>query len=775
LVQDEMVHLIIDGREVTVEKGSTILTAAERLGIRIPTLCHDKRLIPFGACRMCIVEEKGRKGRFIPACFTPVREGMEIVTDSPEIRSSRRKKLELMLLDHPMDCPICDKRGDCTLQALVYESGLGDRIYPWERISFPVDKISPFIHRDPNKCILCGKCVRICNEVQGIGALGFIGRGLHTRIGTAYDQVLDCEFCGQCIDVCPVGALTSSLFDYETRWWELKETATVCGFCGCGCTLMVGCKDGKIRRVEADTDRGVNEGNLCVKGRFGWDYIHSGERLTTPLIRKNGSLTEASWEEALSFAAKRLMEIKTTLGGKSIAGIASERLTNEECYLFQKLMRGALSTNHIDHAGGYGYAGLLGLKESLGYAATTNSISEIRDADVIMLIRCNPFETHPLVKIELNRALRDANPQLIIINSIDIEIKRPVGVSPLHKPLLSLLHKPGTDVALLNGMIQVIVEEGLVDEKFVTSYTSSVEEFKKGMARYTPEYVEKITGVKAAVIKETAIAYAKGKNSVILMGSGLGLMGDEKNLAIALSGLALITGKVGKRGNGVYFLGDKCNSQGALDMGVTPYFLPGYQGMGDEKVRKRFETFWETELPAHKEGLGALDILKKAEGGKIKALYLVGVNPVATYPGYFQTIDALDELDFLLVQDLFLTETAKHADVVLPALSFAEKEGTYTNLERRVQKLNKTIPTLEGCKSDGTIFMELSQLLGYSMDYASPSKVMEEINRLVPLYGGIRYERLGSAGLQWPCKDANHPGTGYLYHDGFNDKKIRFW
>jgi len=767
-----LVSLTIDEREVEVEEGATILEAAERLGIKIPTLCYDQRLIPFGACRMCIVEEKGRKGKFIPACFTPVREGMDIITDSPEIRRSRRKKLVLMLLNHPMDCPTCDKRGDCALQTLVYEYGVEDRVYPWERITFPMDKVSPFIKRNPNKCILCGKCVRICNELQGISALGFIDRGLETRIGTSYDQVLDCEFCGQCIDVCPVGALTSNLFEYETRWWELEETATVCGFCGCGCTLMIGCKRGEIKRVEADPGSGINEGNLCVKGRFGWEYVHSPQRLTTPLMKKNGILSEVSWEEALSFTTQKFEQLKTAFGSECIAGIASERLTNEECYLFQKLLRVALSTNHIDCGAGCGYAGLLGLKKSLGYAATTNSISEIRNADVIMLVRCNPFETHPLVKIELNYALRDANPQLIIVSSLDLKLKRPTGNSPLSKPSLSLLHRPGTEVALLNGMIQVIMEEGLMDKRFVLSYTDGIEELRKRVAKYTPAYVEEMSGVKATVIKDAAIAYAQGKGSVALMGSGLIPLGDEKNLAIALSNLALVTGKVGKRSNGIYFLGEKCNSQGALDMGITPHFLHGYAEVSNEEERKKFENFWRTELPPS-EGLGALEILRGAEREKIKALYLVGVNPLLSYPGYFQTIKALETLDFLLVQDLFLTETAKRADVVLPGLSFAEKEGTYTSLERRVQKLNKTLTAPRNSKSDSAIFMELSQLLGYSMDYASPSEVMGEINQLVSIYGGIGYERLGDTGIQWPCPDLNHTGTHYLYQDGFNGKKAK--
>ena len=474
MAQVQMIKLKIDGRDVTVEKGTSILNAALRVGVKIPTLCHDQRLIPFGACRMCIVEEAGKRGKLIPACYTPARAGMDIVTDSPKIRASRRKKLELLLLNHPMDCPTCDKRGNCDLQRLVYEYGLSDKVYPWQQTTFPVDDVSPFIKRDPNKCILCGKCVRICDELQGRGALSFLDRGLNTRIGTSYDQVLACEFCGQCIDVCPVGALTSTMFDYETRWWELSEHSTVCGYCGCGCTLTIGCKDGRIKRVESGPKGASNEGNLCARGRFGWEYIHSPQRLTSPLLRKSGTLSEVSWEEALQFTADALKGIKDTHGGKAIAGIASDRLTNEEHYLFQKLMRCGLNTNHIDHSGGYGYSGLMALKKSLGYGATTNSISEIRNAEVIMLVRFDPYAMHPMIKIELNHALRDANPRLMLLNSLDCKITHPEGKSPLSVPPLSMLHRPGTEVALINGMIQVIIEEDLMDTNFVTSSTTGL-------------------------------------------------------------------------------------------------------------------------------------------------------------------------------------------------------------------------------------------------------------------------------------------------------------
>jgi formate dehydrogenase alpha subunit len=768
-----MIKLKIDGRDVTVEKGTSILNAALRVGVKIPTLCHDQRLIPFGACRMCIVEETGKRGKLIPACYTPARAGMDIVTDSPKIRTSRRKKLELLLLNHPMDCPTCDRRGNCDLQRLVYEYGLSDKMYPWQQTTFPIDDVSPFIKRDPNKCILCGKCVRICDELQGRGALSFLDRGLNTRIGTSYDQVLACEFCGQCIDVCPVGALTSTMFDYETRWWELEEHSTVCGYCGCGCTLTVGCKDGRIKRVESGPKRASNEGNLCARGRFGWEYIHSPQRLTSPLLRKSGTLSEVSWEEALQFTADAFKGIKDTHGGKAIAGIASDRLTNEEHYLFQKLMRCGLNTNHIDHSGGYGYSGLTGLKKSLGYGATTNSISEIRNAEVIMLVRFDPYAMHPMIKIELNHALRDANPRLILLNSLDCKITHPEGKSPLSAPPLSVLHRPGTEVALINGMIQVIIEEDLMDTSFVTSSTTGLDTLQQQVARFTPDYVESLTGVPAARIQESARIFARAKSAVSLLGSSWGFPRDEYDLAIALSNLSLLTGRIGKRYSGMYYLSDKCNSQGALDMGVSPCFLPGLSDLQDASERKRFATHWGTSLP-QEEGLGASSIFKAAEEKQIKALYLVGENPLATYPGYHQTLRALTALDTLIVQELFLTETAEHSQVVLPACCSPEKEGTYTALDRTVQKLNQVILPPEGAVPDGTIFMELSQRLGCSMSYSSSSGIMDEINQLVASYGGIQYDRLASGPLAWPCPDSTHPGTPNLFQEGSNGSTAAF-
>jgi len=661
--EEKMVTLTIDGVQVSVPPGTMILDAAARAGIKIPTLCNNKRLMPYGACRMCVVQQKGRRG-FLMACFNPVRNGMEILTSTPEIIKSRRIQLQLILISHPLDCPVCDAGGWCDLQNLVYEYGVADNPFKGEKTDLPVDHVSPFIERYPNRCILCGMCVRICDEVVGASELSFVNRGMKTRITTDLDRPLNCEFCGQCVSVCPVGALNDRILLHKARVWDLKETQTVCAYCGVGCTLLVGTKDHKIMRVRADEDLGLNQGNLCVKGRFGWEYIHSPKRLASPLIRKDGDLVQATWDEALALVARRLTEIRAEMGGVVLAGLASPRLTNEELYLFQKFCRGVLGTNHIDHAGGYSYAAHLALRDSLGYAASTNSINEIRKADVILALRSDLSETHPVIKSEVVLATKRRKAKLVIVNSRDIYLKK--------FSALSLRVKPGSEVTLVNGMMAVILKEGLAGEDFLQSRTEGLEALKTALKSVSPQKVEAQTGVPAENLAEAARLFAKAQNGVILISVGQNSGKEDPALVQAAANLALLTGKIGKESCGIFVLGEKNNAQGALDMGVAPGLLPGYADMRDPAVRSRFEKAWNLTLP-DQEGMGALAILQGIEEGKIKGLYLAGENPVVTYPDSARTEKALASLDFLVVQDCFLTETASLAQVVLPAGTFAEK------------------------------------------------------------------------------------------------------
>lgn len=757
-----MVTLKIDGIEVTVPPGTMILEAAAKAGIKIPTLCHNKRLAPFGACRICVVQQKGRRG-LIPACFNPVRNGMEIFTHTPEIIQARRTQLQLILIDHAVECPICDAGGQCQLQNLVYEYGVADNPFKGPKANWPVDHVSPFIERNLNRCILCGMCVRIDDEVVGANELSFIGRGRKTKIGTDFDRPLNCEFCGQCVSVCPVGALNDRIFLHQARVWDLKETQTTCAYCGVGCSLTVGTRDDRILRIRAKEEMGINQGNLCVKGRYGWEYVHSRERLTAPLIRKNGVLTKATWEEALSLTAKRFQELKKD---RALAGLCSPRLTNEELYAFQKFMRGVIGTNHFDHAGGYSYAANLTLRDSLGFAASTNSLNEIRTADVILALRCDLSETHPVVKSEVVLAVKRQKAKLIVINSRSIYLNK--------FSALNLLVKPGTEAVLVNGILQAILEEKLAKEDFIQARTEGLDSLRPLFRGFSPENVSSRTGVAAAQVREAARLFAGAKKAVILISTGQASDHKDAALAAAASNLALLTGHLGQEGSGVFLLGEKNNSQGALDMGVAPGFLPGYADLADPAERRRFEQSWKMPIPAEP-GLSALEILRAVENGTIKGLYIAGENPLGNYPDAGRIQKALAGLDFLVVQDCFLSETASLAQVVLPAVTFAEKEGTYTNSERRVQRVRPALKPQGEARSDLWIFQELAKRLGASWGVLCPGKTLEEIRGLVKMYGGIDFENLeGPKGAQWPCPSSDQPGTPVLYAEGFPRGKARF-
>jgi len=760
-----LVSLRIDEREVEVEEGTTILEAAEAAGIHIPTFCYHKRLMPFGACRMCVVEVEQMKGRLIPSCSTPATNGMIVRTNTPEIRKARKTLLELLLIHHPLDCPVCDKGGNCKLQDLVYEYEVTENRFQDKKFDYPIDYYSPLIERNTNRCVLCGMCARVCDEVVGVTAISFVNRGFNTVIGTNFERVLNCEFCGECVNICPVGALTDKLFKYKARTWELTKINTICSYCGTGCTLTLGIKENRIYRVIGDDTTGVNKGSLCVKGRFGYQYIFSPERITSPLIKKkDGEFIRASWEEALERVAEGFKEVREKHGAESIGGICSDRLTNEEIYLFQKFMRAAVGTNSIDHAGGFSYSGLLkGLKDSLGYSANDIILNNIRNSDVIFIIRSNLSETHPVVGYQVNMAVKRDGSKLIVASNRTIKLNRFATVS--------LIHKPNAEIILLNGIIQAIISEKLYHKEFLSSSTEGFEKLKADMTRYSENYVEELTGVDRSEIRKAAKLLSQGKKVSILVSSGLGILSDDKKLAQAIANLALLTGMVGREGSGIGFLGEKCNSQGALDMGALPHLLPGYHELSDEKARGKFEEAWGISIPSQA-GQAALEMLLNAEKGNMKALYIVGENPVITYPDTNQTQKALQALDFLVVQDLFLTPTARCADVVLPVASFGEKSGSYTNFERRVQRLQCGLNKLEGVKTDLEIFTELSRRMGYEMGVSTPEEVMKEIKELVPLYKEITYPQNGEEGVRWSLSNGEKEASFYSQGSPFG--KYRF-
>jgi predicted molibdopterin-dependent oxidoreductase YjgC len=728
-MKSQTIKLKIDSIDVEVERGKMILEAAEAAGVKIPTLCHDRRLVPFGACRLCVVQQKGRKDLQL-ACFTPVRDGMEIITQSPAITESRKLQLQLILLNHPMICPRCEKEGDCSLQHLVYEYGVEETQYPWEKIPFPVDDISPLLQRDPNRCILCGRCVRICDEVQGIGELSFTERGMKSSIDTDFHRPLDCEFCGQCLDTCPVAAITSDSFDYSTKAWELKETTTPCPYCGCGCLLTIGSKEGEVKRIFSDPSAGPGDGNLCVKGRFGWDFIDHPDRIKTPLLRINGKLQETSWEEALRYVVAEIEKVKAQSSPDSIASILSSRLTNEEYYLIEQLFKGAVGSDQMALGVNGAHQGLTeGLSRTLGIPASTNSIQDLRKADCILLIGVDPAETHPIIKNEIHLAIRKNRAQIILVGSHDIGLTRNTRFSPLSPPAISLLEKPGMEVALVNGMIRTILREDLDDKDFIEKRTEGIEALREKAASPESEAIGTLPETGKKDLERAARAFAQAENGMILIGSGEWSPLPQKEIAIAASNLALITGHLGKASSGILVLLEKSNSQGAID-----------QGIGSN---------------------GGKDVLKKVEEGKIKALYVIGEDPLVKTPRPDRPKRSLEKLQLLVVQDLFMTETARMAHVVLPAASFAEKEGTYTNLERRVQKLNPFRSPIHGAKTDFDIFLLLLDMLESPVPGETAETIFGEISRRNPYYHGIR------DGEQWP------KGSSTLYSDGFPNGKAK--
>ena len=721
--------LRIDNIEVEIEQGKMILEAAGAAGVRIPTLCHDRRLVPFGACRLCVVRQKGKKDLQL-ACFTPARDGMEIITQSPEITESRKLQLQLILLNHPMICPRCEREGECALQSLVYEYGVEETQYPWEKIPLPEDNLSSLLQRDPNRCILCGRCVRICDEVQGIGELSFTERGIKSSIDTDFHRPLECEFCGQCLDACPVAAITSDCFDYGTKAWELKETMTPCPYCGCGCLLTIGSKDGEVKRVFSDPSTGPSDGNLCVKGRFGWDFIDHPDRIKTPLLRVKGELKESSWEDALHYVAAELEKSKTQSGPESIASILSSRLTNEEYFLSKKLFKETLGSNQMALGGNGAYEGLTeGLSQTLGLPASTSSIHELREADCVMIIGVDPADTHPIIKNETHLAIRKNRAQIIVVGSYDIGLSRNTQISPLSPPAILLLERPGTEVSILNGMIRTLLNEGLEDKGFIEERTEGIERLRE-KAKSEPEIFRRIPEAKRQDIERAARAFARAKNSMILIGTGEGSHFPQKEMAIAASNLALITGHLGKPSSGILYLQEKCNSQGAIDLGIAS-------------------------------NGGAKSLLKKVEEGKVQALYLVGEDPITTSSRPDRLGKSFESLRLLVVQDLFLTEAAKKAHVVLPAASFVEKEGTFTSLERRVQKLHPLRPPIHESKTDFDIFLQLLHKLESPVQQETPEAVFGEVSRQTANYQGIL------CGEQWP------KGSPYLYSNGFPNGRAK--
>jgi len=758
----ETINLTIDGKPIKAKKGSTILEAALNNGIEIPHLCYKKGLSSVGACRVCLVKIKGRPG-MVTSCTTEVAEGMEVIAFDEEINEARKLIVELILSEHKHDCLVCESNGQCELQDLAYQLGIDKLRFPIEEPAKMIEDSSEAILRDPNKCILCGRCVRACAELAVQDILEFGNRGSEAYIIAGLDQPLaetDCVTCGACVQACPTGALTEKLARFQGRSWEFRKVRTTCPYCGVGCQIELNIKDNKIIKVYGVEEGPENKGHLCVKGRFGFDFVHHKDRLTTPLIKRNGKFEEASWDEALDLIATKFSRLKNKYGPDSLAGLSSAKCTNEENYLFQKLVRVCFETNNVDHCARLCHASTVaGLSRAFGSGAMTNSVREFEKSDVILITGSNTTENHPVIGNLLKYVAKYNGVKLIVVDPREIELTKYAAIW--------LRQRGGTDVVWINGLMNVIIQEGLYDKEFVKSRTENFEEFKRVVLKYTPEKVEKITGIPKEKLIEAARMYARAERGSIIFAMGITQHITGTDNVLSLANLAMLCGNVGKEGTGVNPLRGQNNVQGACDLGALPNFYPGYQRVSNSKAREKFEKAWGVKLSS-KEGLTVVEMVDAASEGKIKGLYIMGENPMLSDPNINHVKEGLENLEFLVVQDIFLTETAKMADVVLPGVSFAEKEGTFTNTERRIQRVRKAIPEVGDSKEDWRIICEVSRKMGYPMNYSSPSEIMDEIASLTPIYGGVHYDRLEGEGLQWPCPDENHPGTPYLHKDRFS-------
>ncbi len=765
----DQVRLRIDGAEVLAEPGENLLQVARENGFDIPGLCYHPRISVTGACRLCVVKIEGRPG-MVTSCTVPVTDGLDVTAFDEELESTRRMLVDLLLSEHNCDCLTCEFSGACELQELAYRYGLDSRTRRFasrERVLPDLDTSSPVLDYDPSKCIACARCIKACEEIQGKGVLSFTNRGLETVVvaGLGEWESSECDGCGECIQLCPTGAIFDKLPERPPRLWEMEKTQTTCSYCGVGCQLELWTANDRVVRVSG-ADAVPNHGSTCVKGRFGHTFMSHEERLTTPLIRRNGSLEPATWDKALAEIRRRLVPIKEEHGPDAIVGLSSARCTNEENYLFQKMMRVAIGTNNVDHCARLCHASTVaGLAAAFGSGAMTNSIEEIEFANCILVTGSNTTETHPVIATLIRRAVRQHGAKLIVVDPRRIDLVRDAT--------LWLRQRNGTDVAWLNGMMNVILSEGLEDRAFIGERTEEFEAFRAVVAEYSPESVEEITSIPADALREAARIYATAGCSSIIYSMGITQHTTGTDNVLSIANLAMLTGNVGRPSTGVNPLRGQNNVQGACDLGALSNVYPGYQKVTDPAAQEKFEAAWGVKL-SPTVGLTVVEAMNAAADGAVKGMIIMGENPMVSDPNLNHVEEALQNLDFLVVVDIFLSETAALADVVLPAASFAEKEGTFTNTERRVLLLREVLDAPGEAVPDWEIICRLSGQFGYPMHYNSAAEIMDEAATVTPIYGGIRHSRLAPDGLQWPCADDEHSGTPFLHGGRFSRGLGRF-
>ena len=766
MVQDlSTISATIDGESHVIESGDTLLKFVDRHRGRghVPTLCDAPQLAPYGACRVCSVEvalQPDGPRRVVAACHTPLAAGMHIFTESAKVQKLRRNIVELVLTDHPLDCLTCEVNGNCELQTVAAKVGIRGVRYPAgaNHLDRAKDQSHPYMTSDLSKCINCSRCVRACDEIQGQFVLSMHGRGFNARIIKGLDTSFEkspCVSCGACAQACPTSAISDV---FQSKSIEAsRKTRTVCTYCGVGCNLNVATKGNEILSIQAPLDSEVNHAHTCLKGRYAFKFVKHRDRLRSPLVRVNGRLQPATWEEAYAHIVENLTRIKADHGGHAVAGISSARCTNEENYLMQKFIRVGFGTNNIDACARVCHSPTAwGMQKAFGTGAATNSVEDLQYTNCIMVIGANPTEGHPVTGSKIKqRALKGV--PLIIIDPREIEL---VPFATHHLQL-----RPGTNVALLDMLAYYIWEAGLTDQEFITKRCENWAEFEAGLKSLDLDALERIHGVPREKVKAAAIEYASAENAMAFHGLGVTEHSHGSKTVMTIANLAMMTGNIGRPGVGVNPLRGQNNVQGAADMGCQPHQGAGYLQVNDPSNHLLYEQFYGAHI-SNEIGLKIPQMYEAALAGHLKAMWIVGEDVVQTDPNTEHVKAAISSLEFLVVQELFMTPTAEFADVVLPASSFLEKSGTFTNGERRVQRVNAVIAPLAGTKPDGQILCEIMQRMGLSQADYTPEGVLAEIARIVPFFKGATWEGLTEQGTQWPIQEGGI-GTEILHIDAF--------
>ncbi|CAM8415209.1 COG3383 Uncharacterized anaerobic dehydrogenase [Candidatus Methylopumilus planktonicus] len=777
-ISDKTVNLTIDGVSVSVPEGTSVMHAASLSGVTVPKLCATDSLEPFGSCRLCLVEIEGRRG-YPASCTTPVAEGIKVHTQTPKLADIRRGVMELYISDHPLDCLTCATNGDCELQDMAGAVGLRDVRYGYEgenHLKSVKDTSNPYFTFDPSKCIVCSRCVRACEEVQGTFALTIQGRGFDSKVSAGNKDFKDseCVSCGACVQACPTATLIENTI-IEAGVPEHSVTTT-CAYCGVGCSFHAEMKGEEVVRMTPNKDGGANHGHSCVKGRFAWGYATHKDRITTPMIRKSihDPWEKVTWDVAINYAASEIQRIQKKYGRDSVGAISSSRCTNEEVYVVQKLVRAALGNNNVDTCARVCHSPTgYGLKQTLGESAGTQNFDSVMHSDVIMIIGANPTDGHPVFASQMKRRLREGA-KLIIVDPRAIDL---VDNSPHIKADYHLKLKPGSNVAIVNALAHVIVTEKLMDDSFIKARCED-DAFKSWKDFITkpensPEAMSAFTGVDAKDVRAAAKLFAKGGNAAIYYGLGVTEHSQGSTMVMGIANLAMLTGNIGREGVGVNPLRGQNNVQGACDMGSFPHEFPGYRHVSDKATLALFEKAWDVKLQ-NEPGLRIPNMLDVAIDGQFKALYCEGEDIAQSDPNTQHVTHALESMECVIVQDLFLNETAMYAHVFLPGSSFLEKNGTFTNAERRISRVRKVMSPKNGYE-DWEITQMLSNALGYKMNYSHASDIMDEIARLTPTFKGVSYKKLDELGsIQWPCNDEHPLGTPTMHIDEFVRGKGKF-